>query len=58
MTDKDRRDITQMRGAGVGYGRISRQLGIPLSTVKSYCRRNNIPGKGAGAGMPAVWTYD
>ena len=48
MTDKDRREITRMRGAGMGYGRISRQLGIPLSTVKSYCIRNNVPSKARG----------
>ena len=28
MTDKDRREITQMRGGGMGYGRIARLLGI------------------------------
>ena len=58
MTDKDRREITQLREAGRGYGWISRQLGIPLSTVKSYCIRNNVPSKARGAGMPAVWTCD
>ena len=48
MTDKDRREITQMRGGGMGYGRIARLLGIPLSTVKSYCRRNNLLGRAGG----------
>lgn len=48
MTDKDRREITQLRGGGMGYGRISRQLCIPLSTVKSYCIRNNVPSKARG----------
>ena len=48
MTDKDRREITQLRETGMGYGRISRQLGIPLSTVKSYCIRNNVLSKARG----------
>ena len=42
MTDKDRREIAQLRGAGMGDGRIARQLGIPLSTAKSYCLRNSV----------------
>lgn len=44
MTDKDMREIVRLRGARMGYGRISHQLGIPLSMVKSYCRRNNLFG--------------
>lgn len=42
MTDMEKREIAQLRGLGVGYGKISRQLDIPLSTVKSYCLRNNV----------------
>ena len=48
MTDKDRREIVQLRWTGLGYGRIARQLGIPLSTVKSFCLRNNVPSKARG----------
>ena len=44
MTDSIKNEIVQLRRSGVGYGRISRQLGIPLSTVKSYCRRHNVVG--------------
>ena len=54
MTDKDRREITQMRGGGMDYGRIARLLGIPLSKVKSYCRRNNLLGRAGGGGLHAV----
>ena len=42
MTDMEKREIAQLRGLGVSYGKISRQLDIPLSTVKSYCLRNNV----------------
>ncbi len=48
MTDNVKKEITQLRNSGLGYGRISRQLGIPLSTVKSYCIRNNVPAKARG----------
>ena len=48
MTDNVKKEIVQLRRSGVGYGRISRQLGIPLSTVKSYCRRNNLLGRAGG----------
>ena len=48
MTDKDMREIVRLRGARMGYGRISHQLGIPLSMVKSYCRRNNLFGSAGG----------
>lgn len=48
MTDNVKKEITQLRSSGIGYGRISRQLGIPLSTVKSYCIRNNVPSKARG----------
>ena len=42
MTDMEKREIAQLRGMGMGYGKISHQLDIPLSTVKSYCLRNNV----------------
>jgi len=56
MTDKDKREITQMRRGGMGYGRIARLLGIPLSTVKSYCRRNNLLGRAGGRSACSVVT--
>ena len=48
MTDSVKNEIVQLRRSGMGYGRISRQLGIPLSTLKSYCRRNNLLGRAGG----------
>ena len=48
MTDRERREIVKLRGAGRGYGSISRLLDIPLSTVKSYCIRNNVESGGRG----------
>ena len=31
-----------MRKQGVGYGTIAKQIGIPLTNVKSFCRRHNL----------------
>jgi len=56
MTDKDRKVIVQLRENGLGYGRIARLLGIPLSTVKSYCRRNNLLGRAGGRSACSVVT--
>lgn len=44
MTDKQKIQITKLRTAGEGYGKIARKLGISLNTVKSFCRRNDIGG--------------
>ena len=54
MTDNVKKEITQLRISGMGYGRIFRQLGIPLSTVKSYCIRNNVPSKARGQKLTAL----
>lgn len=40
MTETKRRKIAQMRIQGKGYKKISEELGIPLNTVKSWCRRH------------------
>lgn len=42
MTDNQKQSIRQMRGSGFGYKRISQELDLPLGTVKSFCRRENI----------------
>ena len=58
MTDNVKKEITQLRISGMGYGRISHQLGIPLSTVKSYCIRNNVPSKARGQKLTALLCSD
>lgn len=34
--------VTHMRLMGNSYGRIADELGLPLNTVKSFCRRKGI----------------
>jgi len=55
MTDKCRREIVKLREAGMGYGRISRLLDIPLSTVKSYCIRKKCSKRRQRMCMYGVW---
>lgn len=42
MTDNQKQLIREMRGSGLGYKKIARELDLPLGTVQSFCRRENI----------------
>lgn len=42
MTDNQKQSIKEMRGSGLGYKKIARTLDLPLGTVQSFCRRENI----------------
>ena len=42
MTISDSERITELRQQGFGYKRIADALSLPLNTVKSFCRRQNI----------------
>ena len=42
MTDSQKQNIEKMRLQGVGYKRIGGALGLPVSTVKSFCQRNKL----------------
>lgn len=44
MTDMQKRKIAELRKDNYSYSRISRMLGIPLNTVKTYCRRHGLGG--------------
>lgn len=48
MTDAQKNQITKFRIAGNSYGMIAKELDLPVNTVKSFCRRNNISGINAG----------
>ena len=39
MTDIQKVQISQRRSQGQSYGKIAEALGLPKSTVKSFCRR-------------------
>lgn len=42
MTDQQREKIIKLRRLNYGYKTIANKLGIPVDTVKSYCKRHNI----------------
>ena len=42
MNDLTKTQIKQMRSNGMSFGQIGGSLGIPVSTIKSFCRRNSI----------------
>ena len=42
MTKDEKLKIADMRRNGVGYAKIAQTLQLPVSTVKSYCLRNNL----------------
>jgi len=48
MTADEKAKITHMRLEGVGFVKISTDLGISVNTIKSYCRRKALPGGGIG----------
>ena len=45
MTDEHKSQIKSMRDSGHSYKEISEKLGIPKSTIKTFCRRHetNMP---------------
>ncbi len=40
MTDEQKKQIRQMRKDGAGYKSIANATGIPLGSIKSFCRRD------------------
>ena len=42
ITSEQKYSVIRLRGQGVGYAEIGRELGIPRDTVKSFCRRNGL----------------
>lgn len=40
MTDSERMQIVELQAAGLGYRRIANILGLPMNSVKTFCRRN------------------
>lgn len=42
MTEAQRKQITELRRSGYGYKKIAQVTGISDSTVKSFCKRNDI----------------
>lgn len=42
MTDKEKQQIKILRESGESYAQISRMVGLPLNSIKTFCRRNNL----------------
>ena len=42
MTDLQKVTITQMRSNGMSFGQISAATSIPASTIRTFCRRQDI----------------
>lgn len=51
MTEEQKIKIRRMRLDGNGYKHIASTLILPLSTVKSYCKRNGLVGVGPVVAM-------
>ena len=51
MTEEQKIKIRRMRLDGNGYKHIASTLVLPLSTVKSYCKRNGLVGVGPVVAM-------
>ena len=49
MTDLEQRRIVVLRSEGKSYNAISRELNLPVNTVKTFCRRNRLGGSRAQA---------
>ena len=50
MTVKQKEQIRRLRGEGHGYGDIAGLLGVPLNSIKSFCRREGLTGRKTAAG--------
>ena len=44
MNAAQKERITAMRQSGSGYNEIARVMKLPLNTVKTFCRRNDLTG--------------
>ena len=49
MSPTQKEKIEEMRKKGMGYGAIAKQMQMPLNTIKSFCRRNNLASDMLGA---------
>ena len=48
MNATQKEKITAMRQNGAGYNEIAKVMNLPLNTIKTFCRRNNLTGDRRG----------
>ena len=51
MTEEQKRKVSDLRRAGMGYTETARLAGVSRDAVRSFCRRNGLAGKAAGDGL-------
>lgn len=44
MTNHEKQRIAVLRSEGMSYNAIATELNIPVNSVKTFCRRNNLGG--------------
>lgn len=54
MNELQKKKITDLRNRGFGYLRIAKMLGLSPNTIKSFCRRNNLTGRGGNKAEAVV----
>lgn len=56
MNDFERSQIMKLQQDGLGYKRIATATGLPVNTVKTFCRRNpvSVPAKKATSPFAAT----
>ena len=47
MTEEQKRKVSDLRRAGMGYTETARQAGVSRDAVRSFCRRNGLAGETA-----------
>ena len=50
MTEEQKRKVSDLRRAGMGYTETARLAGVSRDAVRSFCRRNGLAGKTAEDG--------
>lgn len=51
MTEEQKKKVSALRRAGIGYTETARLAGVSRDAVRSFCRRNGLAGEMAGAGQ-------
>jgi len=52
MTEEQKKKVSDLRRAGIGYTETARLAGVSRDAVRSFCRRNGLAGEMAGTGQP------
>ena len=56
MTEEQKRKVSDLRRAGMGYTETARLAGVSRDAVRSFCRRNGLAGQAAQDGQEDAQT--